>query len=410
MKKILSVSLLVAVIIGFSACEDHEPPVFFQIEVEETYNPSPLENWVILHDKDGELIEARQFTSGENLTFRSENAPERLSVTLLTYYGNQNYGLQTFHNEQSNTTWTLRGPAQVSTGPQTAQMRIIVSDPNLGSPYDATVSDGRGISLQLSESATDFVRTIPSPHADLDYFIAVTNASGTPMYKFLNAPVAGDNNYTLNDFSTFDHTAAINFPQTTGFLSYVLAFGANQYPDPNNVGFGYMTNLHWSGTFTGIPKTSNTLGFLNLFPNYFIFTTASYGSHTLNHESFGPAPATAIDIPNDINVTVTNSAWDAYELSSTDFDWYGAQYTSSIDTPTGDVFRSWLVRSNDIGFKNLKEFPEAIQTRFPDLSVDDFSYATTNIYKSNRTYGQYLGQSFKGDWGTPYADRYKTVF
>jgi hypothetical protein len=382
--------------------KDEAPPVYFKITLEEGHNDA-AENWVILHDEQGLPQEAKQLISGTTTEFSRKISPAKFSVTILSYYGGENFVMQTFHGEDAGAQWTLRSRAVVNAGPVSGQMQIRVSDPNLGSPNDAAVSDGTGFRFELSESNVDYVKTIPAPHANLDYFISVTTRDGTPMYKFLDQPVAGTLNYALRDFQTFDQTSKITFPQTSSHFSYVLAFKEGEYPDPNSLSSGYLINFKSEPT----PSSSNTLGFLNSFSNYFIFTTVGYDNYSLNYTSFAPPPP-VVNLVNDINTTVTNNTWDGYSLSSSagSYNWYSAQYNSTVD----GVYRVWIVRGADTSFKNLTELPQTIQSRFPNLSIKSFTYASSSIYKSDRTYHQYLDQTFQGKWSEPYHDKYKSIY
>jgi hypothetical protein len=223
------------------------------------------------------------------------------------------------------------------------------------------------------------------------------------MYKFLDQPVAGEVDFSLNDINTIDQTSKITFPPTASYFSYTLAFKEGEHIDHTNTGFGYMTNFRLA---SGTQASSVNLGFLNSFPRYFVFATMNYPGYALNYESFGPAPA-SVNLANDINTTVTNNTWAGYSLSSSngEYDWYAAQYTQSLP----GVFNSWMVRGADTSFRNLTELPPVVKTRFPDLSIANFTYAGTSIYNSDRSYEQYLEHRFKGQWTATYHDKYKSL-
>jgi hypothetical protein len=406
-KTVLSITkMIIFCTIGFLAgCSDEPSSVqYFEVTLEEGHNEAN-EIWIILSDENGIVTEAKQLQTGTPLKFSAETPPLRFSVTVLNSYSAGSYDLQTYHGENAGAQWTLRSRSAVANpGPVTSAMKIRVSDPNLGHPFNVGVSDGTGLSYNLSSSNVDYVFDIPQPHANLDYFVSALTKNGVPMYKFLDQPVAGELNLSLNDFNTFDQTSMVTFPPTASYFSYTLGFKEGEYRDPNNISFGYMTNFRLA---SGTQASSVNLGFLHSFPRYFVFATTEYSNYSLNYESFGPA-SSVVNLANEINTTVTNNAWAGYSLSSSngEYDWYAAQYNNEL---VPNVFSVWTVRGADTSFKNLTELPAAVKTRFPDLSITNFTYASSSIYKSDRSYAQYLEHQFKGAWMTSYHDKYKNL-
>jgi hypothetical protein len=405
-RALLALFISITILVGCK--EDEDPQPYFTLTADALYNPSALKHWVMLHDEQGEPIGAKSFAAGEIVKFDSLTAPEHFSVTLLSYYGNQNYSHQTYLGETSHAEWTLQGPKAMNTGSPSGHFEFRVSDAQLGNPSDAAVSDGHGLgqSLGPSESQIDFLKT-KDVYANNKYFVSVTDNNGVSKYKFLEQAPTGNVSYALSDLSFFDQQTTLSFPSTSNYFTSVIGCEAGQGPDSEA---GYLTNLRWSGFFTQIAKSSLTLGFLNRFPNYLIFTSASYDNHVLSYKAFGPKPSGNINLTNDINVTVTENTWANFNLSSTDYAWYSAYWTSTIETsPNNPVYRSWAVFGANTQSKNPKRLPAIVKAEYADLDMTAFSYSAVEINKSSRSFTEYLTHHFKGGQMTAYEDRGKFI-
>jgi hypothetical protein len=203
-KTVLSITKVImffSIIIFLVGCSDEPSSIqYFQVTLEDGHSTA-AEIWIILHDEQGIAIEAKQLLTATPLRFFAETPPSRFSVTVLNSYGVRDYGLQTYHGEKAGAQWILRTRSTVANpGPVTAAMKIRVSDPNLAHPFNVGVSDGNGLSYNLSPSNVDYIVDIPQPHANLDYFVSALDKNDVPMYKFLDQPVAGEVNVSLNDF------------------------------------------------------------------------------------------------------------------------------------------------------------------------------------------------------------------
>jgi hypothetical protein len=397
--------LLICLVGMLWSCEDEKTPVeFFEVTLDPTY-AAGNDLWVIVHDQDGVVIDAKNVESGQTISFKSTSAPEKFSVTLLNYFSEHNFGLLTYHGESQNASWTLAGPGPLSnTGTSMGSLTVRVSDPQLGSPFVGQVSPGTGFQLLSSEANPDYLYTVQDVRSDRKYFLSVIDKNGAPYYKFLETPITGAVNYTLADLSSFNYTSNMIYEPTANYFAYGLSYEAGQRP---GFAIGYLTGVRYGSTVTSFAR----LGITNRFANHLIFATATSAAGVVsNYEAFGPDFPATVNITTNVTATVANNSRDAFELSG-EYDWYSNTYISRITPPgAGEYYRSWVIRGSDTSFKNLVDLPEEISALYPEINLDDFDYSSTNIYKDGRSYAEFLSSQFKGDHMTPYVERYRIYY
>ncbi len=180
--------------------EDVKPvPVkYFEVQVDPSYNTQPYDNWIILHNKDGNLLSVKPFEAGDNLVFDSTVIISgKIGVTIASFRANSppnynEYTFESFLGEDVNAKWTLKNmapyfPLEVTTG--TLSVNII--DPQIGSPFDAQISSNHWwLTVQDKEEGKltfGFDKTTTTK----DFFISVVDNEDNPHYIFLHDPAPG---------------------------------------------------------------------------------------------------------------------------------------------------------------------------------------------------------------------------
>lgn len=415
MKKL---SVLFLSFILLSSCHNNESPVskkYFEIDIDPSYATDQTDNWIMLHDQNGVLLDARQYESGDNLTFETAQQilNNKIAVTQLVISSNpSNFSFQTFLCEDTQATWTLRGQ-NIDNGSIVGSLDVSVTDPQIGSAYDSYMSTRFN-----SNSLPDFSdpNTLIFPSATItatnnNFFICIYDKNNVPKYKFLQNAMPGQFTYSLNDFNSFDNILTVNLPSTT-YYNRLLVLGYENYVDLKN-SQGYTVDFSESDIANYATHGTFNIGFLNRFYKYKTFIS-SYNytdNYTLQYESVGAEP-TSITLPasSSFNATVKDKSFTTYAVSSVDYTWRSTSWGYYGNFNGVDTNISWEVIASADYFKNPGEIPKAILNQYPFLK-QDLLYISSTFYKINKPWSYVLSTySDAGDFSEDYIQTSKISY
>jgi hypothetical protein len=409
MYKTLAVIITALFVFSCNDNKDEKPtPVkYFQLEVTSDFDPTNEDTWVILHNEAGALLGAKQLVRGETVSFDTTgiNTDAKLGVTILNVRsvapGEFYYELESYLGVDFKSSWSIGFPiSETVNKPSLGKLNVSVTDAQLGSVHDASISNPNGI-FNYPVADPDNSNKFLFPQLDLteqtkDFFIFATDNNNTPYYNFLKNVAPGQQNFTLVDFKSFDKIIDVSIPPSKASEMVVQAreAGSNLY---------YVINKYGRGMSFGIngPEISSyKAGFLNAFNKFDIYIYAYYEGYSIYYRSLGSMPE-SINFPSQFPVNVTNDSFDNFQLNSTEYDsrmtYWNAFGINGTNT-------NWYVYSAPGFYTNLKQLPEVITKKYPAMSVN-LQHNYTDISKGV-SFTDFINQRFKN---TPEPDNYIKV-
>ncbi|MGZ5221971.1 MAG: hypothetical protein ACXWC7_17930, partial [Chitinophagaceae bacterium] len=150
MKIASALSLMVLLImIGCSKKDSNSSPVankpvkILVLQVDASYITAKTDNWVLIHDADGKLIEYKPFETGNIITVETEKEipGNKVNITLFEYFNNDTISTHILESYLSNglgQEWVLKkgSPSQRQIGNIIGSVTFNVSGINSGSTYE----------------------------------------------------------------------------------------------------------------------------------------------------------------------------------------------------------------------------------------------------------------------------------
>jgi hypothetical protein len=400
MKKILFSSLILVLLTCCTEEADPSKATYFTLEVDLTYDSRDTDDWVLIHNWNGTLLGYSPFEAGEIIAFDTfpDFIDKKISVTLLKVSedngANKFFNFETFLLENSKARWYLKNPPPLNVsppGPATGNLIVRVTDPALGSPFDAMISTKHNSFFPEVQGNTFVFPSISLTTNENDVFLSIMDNTGKPRYKFLENVTPGVTDLTLADFNTFDKEVEFNFPASTSSAVTVSGYEA----DDAIADQGYFVNSYLSGIFSGNETSTRVAGYLNRFPRYRTGVSAGYPGYSLRFFSVGgvPSSVTLTDAPS---TTLVSNNFKTFGLAgSMEFKrrrsfWYytGLQANRPITI-------AWQVHAAPEYLTNPASVPAAISSKYTTLSTALLNHYETELYTESTTLAELIAERFK---------------
>jgi len=412
-------SLFLLVVVLFVSChkDDVEPQQqpnnetprqIFTLNIDPAYTASSSGQWVLIHDKDGHLIDHKTFKSGDVVTFETtkETPGDKIVVSIIYEVTDPpNHVLVTYGDVDVGTTWSLKNPVdpQYTTYPKGLPslgiFSVTLSDaPANAKPY---LSDSRGVFAGFTNPGDTYIYT-PIYTANDKFMLTVAAPNAEPRYAFIESPKDQDSyKISYNDLKTFDDVVTVNFPQTNLHYEILTGYLTDHFVERE----GYKIMSANSGY--GATCTSLSLGFLDQFPAYTTTLSVTCGKSNYQYNHRGPRP-TVIKFPVDAKYTFTNTTPQnlAYTYDqSYDF----VYFTFRLKNPgTNSVVADWYVYAKD-HFQPILELPSDIVSGYNISDLSKFTYLSASFVQGH-DYAAILNEVFKGAARRDaYQDVYHTI-
>jgi hypothetical protein len=402
---------IVAVLYCLIACDKNEPApaqkVYFKLNVGD-YPIDNAQDWVIIHDKDGNVIDTKKFGKGETLVFDTIADIKEFAVTLLKAYdptglGTTRYQLQSYYPEKSGAEWTLKKLFYLIDDPGTlkGELSIQVSGENLGSPWRASASNRQSAYYPAQGTLSGFeFQNIEIGSNWNDYFVSLVDTQGTSYYKFLENVQPGSMELSLDDCKPFDKTTKVTFPRGLTASLQVLAYHQVQKKEEQ----GFLIQSYNNFTDTADPASFD-LSYLERFTYYWIKFSAFYEGYSTNFESKGIFP-NAVKFTS-LDTKLANASFNNFELSGSSkfirrYTWW--QFANS----TNHII--WTVQTSKNNFKNLT-LPAIIRQKYPSLDPAILEHNHTSLWEEGPSMENILEDEFKkGSLPDDYVSVVKTLY
>ena len=243
----------------FNGCQDDEQPWVdaFTLIIEEGYLPDPVDNWVIVSDSDGQLLDYQLLQTGTfTLQAPHISSDSKLNISLLSR-GTSNpninfFSMTTYTGIDPGDTWTLQQLLPVNPDPIIGYADITINNlPPQGSVevIASKILEGRVYytgNLTDKGNTTDLEMQIPISKMQKDVLISVSpqfydqSIPTFPTSKHnLLSDLASDQQIILDfniDFIAFDQSFTLDIPSNAS-SSFLSIYGFN---DLSTYGEGFI--------------------------------------------------------------------------------------------------------------------------------------------------------------------------
>ncbi len=393
----LSLVLLMCIVFACSKDQSSEPIeeqkeepnldsiTYFTFISERPKDENIVEEWIVLHDAEGKLLDFSLFDFGDNLVFESKHdISDLISVTEIRFtqydYG-KNYTITTTTGIEKGSKWTL-GP-----GPQSDDF---YQSNGVEGDFNVTVSGIPGLekltvtntkfNLGLSYSSTTFPGSPPSTDisADLtlytgenEYYVSILD--GLTQLKYYNFSYENmDVSLNYEDFLEFDAYHSVQLPDNNFYIFNVAGFKEDYpYSEQNGVVLHDVISFQ----YPEIPTRPFVYGYLDIFEKYRTLLVVNYKNLNYTRVQYGPRLEEII-IP-DPTLTITDFSRSSFRFN-VDLDYISSSHLWSYSEGTSsdnNLYQTYWYVEAASGFEPfVGELPEDILARYPEMNIADLEY------------------------------------
>jgi hypothetical protein len=387
-----SYKIFLFALIIFLSCDDENespgtttPVTIFTLTVEADY-PLKKDTWVMVHDKNGVLLDHKQINATGIATFQTSKAvpDDKIGVTFFTYDTPENindYGFTSYLAVPTGQEWVWKKPS------------ILVTQPGayIGK-FSATYTLPTPLRMDLFGNSTTLGGMNPSGNpknyqADIfeknRNFLLTIASDGNPRYKFFENVKNGDFfEITFENMLEYDKILNISFPAAKDPFVRVSTrddIGEEWY-------YTYYNGFNLP-PFAGSSTISNLkIGYLNRFEKYNTYILIYLPDFTFSYEKSGSAPD-AVNVPDRAHYQVVDKTLENFSYSSeAPFTWRVSRF-SDRSTPDKQV---WWVLNAPEGTDRILELPQPFLELYSFIKMQNFKHTTTQFRTSTEGYLKYI--------------------
>lgn len=400
------------------ACSDVDPGVsYFEVAVEDGYINAGSDVWIFIHNSNGEVLDAKALSNG--VTHFYSHIPENnISVTIATqtYAGDAThppaFNLKSYLGVNTPSRWTLKKDetGTVNCGDTKGTVKISINDAGVGEVFASCLSTPGSFNwpdYNVSTSTSLVYRPVEVKKLCDDLFLYVMGKDQQPRYKLLDDITPGTYNFSLNDFSEFDHVREVSFPKPTSSNLTVKAFEASQSVYEPATYINYDTKSVF-GTDLPIARA----GYLNKYTRYVTALDVYYmDSHRFQYSEAPGIPA-SIDLPLNFNPVVTDKNFITYQYSTNQAVVFRESFFVYFSPVPSEYFIEWLIFADgESSLKHPSVIPDSFLKKYPGFHFEKTQHNVTRFYTQYKSLNEVVGELYE-DAPLPETFRYvsKSVF
>ncbi|WP_420601850.1 hypothetical protein [Flagellimonas sp.] len=399
-----------------------EPIVYFTFTIDQSINTSEQDNWILIHDENGKLLDYKSYESGETLEFEDleNNLTENIHISLfhhriITTQDQNNQPQQT--DQHTGTTYTSipiknhwthsKYPTKLeqkteltANGEFSLHLSNFPNPDNVLNGFFSTMRHGN-LSTVVAPSFGSFsifnpntntleLNGLASYNENPNYLMTVLNQENYEMrYSFFKKTENSANlNLDYNEFEVLDNI--YNLPVLPDNQSYLFQHVGFETETSFKSDTGYfILGPQGSPDLNGNGIPVGTLDQFEFYRTWLSYSTNEYSYHlnqdgpNMSIESYPEAPSVS-----------SNGNINSFDFSTT------ADYLRREDSWIGsDNTTNWKVVCDANTYPKLSEFPEELITLFPSLvPLNDLQHVSTRIFLQGDTYDENLDRLFNPDF------------
>ncbi len=395
----LSTIILILLVI-FSGCDDEDDPqnspapgpepeliTIFTLTIDMGY-PLKRDNWVMVHDKDGVLLDHKHIDTGGVLEFQtSATVPSEIGVTIFRYDTTGNSDVYTFESYLGVPTgqeWIWQKPDNPPVvGPGTSVGTFSASY-TLPTPLRMDIF-GNGSTLgNASQTGNTKFYESTIYEKDKNFLLSIAG-DGSLRYKFFEDVQDGDHfDVTFDAMEEYDKVIDISFPPTSD--PYVKVYALDE--EGNAQYYTYLNTFNLPPFAPSATLTDLKIGYLNRFEKYYTSVQIPSSAFGFTYEKVGTSP-TDINFPAQADYEVTNRTLENFSYSN---DKPFSMRRSLFEDDAIPNRQIWWTFFAPEGTYRVKQLPEAFLEIYHFIKLQNFKHRTTSFQNSTRSYLGYLGR------------------
>lgn len=385
----------------------------FSITVEDgAWENSTLDNWIILHNTEGEIIDFKKLEVEKMIEFNSKMSlpKNQISVTYLQVVKTTSgffFNFKTHQNIDLFETWTLKRLAVIanSSCPESiGRATIKLNGFPLGFLNRFSLSNkyscaGGGSSFVPQTGLYELDVTL----TDIEdkYLLSFYDDDGIPYYTFIENIKDGEAielSYK-ESFKAFDIIIESSFSNPISQNGLVRGFELNQSINDNS---GYLLNFYYDFMGPLLPSPIK-LGYLKSINKYESSYSISYDSYFVGFSKSGD-PIKEINPPVE-SFSITDRSLDSFNYSSVgNCQLYDNSYYYNYALNNSQISISWFIQNSGTGKRSpVTKLPEEILTKYFQLNnLNNLTHSGSRfVIKSSMTYKEHMGVLYKNFAANP---------
>ncbi|WP_108245500.1 hypothetical protein [Muricauda brasiliensis] len=389
--------------------EEQEPEMVTYFTFEALTNTGDTDDWVIIHDENGVLLDFKSFEFGDKFEFQvleEEPQPNNFTITLFNYKnsieGEMLHTIKSYPNISAESNWkhtpNAKANNEVQRGSPIGSVNITVNDAI--SPKYQFFSDTGGF-IQ-SDYGPDFEGVTQnifneniSIYQEQKLFYSFYDSNNQVKYYSIENVSDGDEIILdYSDFQSYDSYLEVDLPEDGAqhnLLAVVNTFEENQNISVSNgIHFYFIIDIVDSDSTDPLK-----LGYLDAYSKYHSVLSLNNNTYAYSLVKFGDKP-NEISIPNDTAITVSDESISNYQFETN----LGFQMKDILwEVKEGEIYvdliqTTWNVFSAPDFSGTIGEIPEEIQSSYPNLRIDDLILTSTTLHLDFITYPDLLQVEF----------------
>ena len=365
--------------------------VYLTINVNQTYHTDQTDNWIIIHNATGMLLDYRAFETGDSMEFKAkpEDITSNLTVTQLTVMAGDQTTTHSFESKTQVPKGTTldygTNSPPISPEPHVQLDDFHMTITNIPNPKKMLLSNKFGNLGGLGSGTGNgglwtFERDVTHLEGADEYIIFIIDAFDNYEYYYLNNPDGAD--ITLDyatDFEVYDQSIEITLPPHNSYLLQTAGF----YEADE---IGQVDGLWMEDLLSFVDGQVSTdplkIVYSDRFDKFRTYFNISMDGYTYLKNSFGPA-FTDLEIPEKPAFAILDSSLEQFRFETpltyqvADWQFYISQGSGS----TGDYrFTRWIVEANSRYEPVLGPVPQAITDMYPLMDLDGMKFKQIDLY------------------------------
>ncbi|MEC7262684.1 MAG: hypothetical protein VXW38_03020 [Bacteroidota bacterium] len=389
--------------------EEPKSEIYFTLNVSQNIIPDSYEEWVLIHDLNGNLMDYKMVQNGETATFEALDTEikatyniTKLTRTLFSDGETSRYFLNTYTNIPKGSIWNYAGTNLNTTSEVNPDVdgSFSLNVYNIPPTYRFSICSLENPFVYGSYFDLRNTSQLSLPEVDLfetsNYILSILDGNNELKYTYLeNIQADGNLDLDYSQFLDFDKYITIDLPNQDIDYNYFIDGLGENIDYPGNVGYEYQSNL---GEFGDPPyRPYLKLGYLDIFSKF-----KTYFGITMNDDNYTytfykqGTPPNAILIPEKPIFTISAESMDRLEFSiDKEYQYYVISWRAEQETgrPEPDL-TLWKVYSENDSNTVMSEMPEEIRLKYPTLNLVDMEYQDVNLYLQDETYNDFLDKSY----------------
>ncbi len=400
---------------GEEPIEPPAPPepvseVYFTFHIDESIDTDDnQDDWIVLHDNKGNLLDYKPFESTESLVFekRSDSITSDFSVTLVKIQflasdpcvGDVWHNIVTYPGIAKGSVWNYAKKPINSVSPEKiGEFNLEIAE--IPGTNTSWIFDHTFLSIPRFEVFRNEATATPNPNGtttlqnngfslyeNTSYLMSIMDEGLNLKYKMFNSPNIDESlSFNYNEFEAYDSYLYLPaLPPNTG--NKIRLLGQNK-----DIANSYDKGFLLQELFNSNIQSPIPLGFLNQFDYYKTFFEIHFENYEYHYNRNGNKPE--ISIPEEPNTTIINSDISGFSFQ-TDLD-YMRKTTNWVkrSSPQSCSYTWWQVHSTNENYPSGIGLPMVVLEQYPLLDLEGITLESTKFYINSDSYDKFIEKEF----------------